>query len=122
MKNTILYTVMSMLLVSCASTYQEIGGVNLLATHDVPEKQNYKLLATGVGSTKKEIKHSTAQSMNEAVKAVLDRVPGGDHLTNVKLYIVNDIYLAVSGDVWGIDSTHTYVAKQSVIPVKLTSR
>src|SRR5690242_9205522 len=98
MKNLVVYTIISMLLTSCASTYQEIGGLGLLATHNVPEQQNYKLLATGVGSTKKEIKHSTAQSMNEAINAILNKVPGGDHLTNVKLYIVKDMYLAVSGD------------------------
>ncbi len=122
MKNSIFYLVISVLLTSCAATYQEIGSVSLLATHRVNEQESHKLLATNVGATKQEIKRDTAQTMNEAIKTILSKVPGGDYLTNVRLYIVKDQWLAVSGDVWGKDNAPVAVTGQSNTSVKLTSR
>lgn len=101
MKTITIYTIMAILLTSCASTYNEIGGLSMLADRHVDPNGHYKKLATAAGATKKEIKSTSADDMKSAINQVIAKVPGGLFLTNVKIYVVNGDYLAVSGDVWG---------------------
>ena len=101
MKNTAVSMLMCLMLASCASTYNEIGSLNMLSNKHIDPNGHYQKLAVNVGTTKKEIKGSTADNIDAAINNVLNRVPGGEYITNVKLYVVNGDYLAVSGDVWG---------------------
>lgn len=90
------------LLSSCASNYETIGKVSMLAPDRVDRGIQYKPLAANTGSSKKEITASKAQSVTQAVQQVIDKVPGGKYMTNVTVYVVNGGYLAVKGDVWGV--------------------
>lgn len=102
MKKLGFYIGMSVLLTSCASSYNEIGGLGMLSDRHIDATQHYQKLAVAVGTSKKDIKHSKAISMKAAIDQVLNQVPGGEYITNVKVYAVNGDYLAVSGDVWGV--------------------
>jgi hypothetical protein len=101
MKKLSLYFLISVLLTSCASAYQEIGSLAMLSNRNIEPSKNYKKLATAIGGTKKELKESNAESMDAAINNAISKVPGGKYLTNVKIYVVRGEYLAVSGDVWG---------------------
>jgi hypothetical protein len=101
MKKSSLYFLISILLTSCASTYQEIGSLSMLSNRSIEPSKNYKKLATAIGSSRKELKGATAESMDAAINSAINKVPGGKYLTNVKIYVVHGEYLAVSGDVWG---------------------
>lgn len=101
MKKLGFYIGMSVLLTSCAASYNEIGGLSLLSDRHIDASQHYQKLAVAVGASKKDIKHSKAVDMKQAIDEVLNQVPGGEYITNVKIYAVNGDYLAVSGDVWG---------------------
>ena len=101
MKTLTFYTALAIFFTSCASSYNEIGGLGMLSDKHIDPNGHYKMMAASVGSSKKEIKNTKAESMQGAIDSTLRKVPGGLFLTNVKIYIVHGDYLAVSGDVWG---------------------
>ena len=101
MKKLSLYLLTSLILTSCAGTYQEIGSLSMLSDRKVDPNGRYCKLSTAAGSSKKEIKKASTGNIEDAIDQVLDQVPGGRYLTNVKIYVVHGEYLAVSGDVWG---------------------
>jgi hypothetical protein len=101
MKTLTFYTALAILFTSCASSYNEIGGLGMLTDKHIDPNGHYKMIAVSVGTSKKEIKSTKAESMQSAIDSTLGKVPGGLFLTNVKVYIVHGDYLAVSGDVWG---------------------
>lgn len=91
------------LFTGCAVSYNEIGSMNLLSNKKIDENAKYKRLTHASGSTKKEIRSTHTACIDSAIAQVLNRVPNGAFLTNVKIYAVDGDYLAVSGDVWGAD-------------------
>lgn len=93
----------AMLLTSCASSYDAIGTVDMLSNKSLDTTINYKQLTFNSGITKKLIKHSTADNLDKAIDNVVNQVPGGLYITNVTIYVVDNGYYAVSGNVWGID-------------------
>jgi hypothetical protein len=101
MKTLTFYAILAIFFTSCASTYNEIGGLGMLTDRQIDPKGHYKLIATSIGSSKKAIKNSKAESMKAAIDSTLSKVQGALFLTNVKLYIVKRDYIAVSGDAWG---------------------
>jgi len=100
MKAIWVYLIMGILLTSC-TTYNEVGRLNVLSDRQVDANAKYQRLTTGSGSTKKEIRKSEALTIQQAIDQVLDQVPGGAYLTNVKIYVVKGDCIAVAGDVWG---------------------
>ena len=88
---------------SCVSTRQ-IGNLNLVSTRNIDSSEDYSLLRNYMGASKKEIKTTKAQTMEDAIDQVVRSTPGGEYLKNVKVYLVKNRYLAVEGDVWGISS------------------
>jgi hypothetical protein len=105
MKKLSFYILTSLLLTSCAGTYQEIGSLNMLSDRHVDPTGRYQKLAEAAGSSKKQIKKTSALNIEAAIDQVLDEVPGGRYITNVKIYVVHGEYIAVSGDVWGQPTT-----------------
>jgi hypothetical protein len=73
----------------------------MLSDRHVESGGNYRMLQAHVGATKKELKNTSATTIERAIEEVLGEVPGGIYITNVKIYAVDGDYLAVSGDVWG---------------------
>lgn len=101
MKITAASLLLGTLLTSCATTYEAIGNVSVLSESKVNPELKYTQLTTNSGAAKRQLKHSTAATVQEAVNQVIDNVPGGRFMTNVTIYAVNDGYFAVTGNVWG---------------------
>lgn len=88
---------------SCTS-FREIGEINMISNRNIERNLDYKLLTTYSGGSQHELKKSKAPSIQEAVDKTVKKIPGGEFLMNAKVYIVNDKYFAVEGDVWGLTS------------------
>ena len=89
------------LLGSCVSTKQ-IGSLNMVSNRNIESSANYVPLRNYMGASKKEIKDSKATTIEDAIDQVVRSTPGGEFLKNAKVYMVNNKYLAVEGDVWGL--------------------
>jgi hypothetical protein len=89
------------LLVSCATTKQ-IGSVNMISNRNVESSVNYVMLKSYMGASNKEIRNSKAETIQDAIDQVVKSTPGGEFLKNVKIYLKDNKYLIVEGDVWGI--------------------
>lgn len=101
-KTGIAILLLGTLLTSCAKTYEAIGHVSMLSAGTyVNPGIKYQQLTSNSGGSKKEVKHSKAESVRVAIKNVIGSVAGGCFMTNVTVYAVNDGYFAVSGNVWG---------------------
>ncbi len=90
---------------SCRSRYTVIGSLDMLSDRKIESTPDDKMICAGAGGSKKELKKARAVTIKGAVDSILNHVPGGAYLTNVRIYIVENDYLAVSGDVWGKTSS-----------------
>ena len=88
---------------SCIS-FREIGKINMISNRNIERSLEYKLLTTYSGGSLHELKKSKAPNIQEAVDQTVKKIPGGEFLMNVKVYLVNDKYFAVEGDVWGLNN------------------
>lgn len=88
------------MMMSCASI-EQIGKVNMISNRNVDPKLDYSLISSYSGGSKRELRKSRALSIEDAIDQTVRKVAGGEFLMNVKIYIVNDKYYAVEGDVWG---------------------
>lgn len=87
--------------------FKEIGRLNAVSTRNVDfGNTKYKLLASYAGEHKKDVKKTAAESIEQAINNVIRKWPGGEFMTNVKLYQVSAFNpkkkYAVAGDVYGI--------------------
>lgn len=85
---------------SCTSVKQ-IGKLNMVSTRNVDSKLNYSRISTYSGGSKRELKHSKAKTIEDAIDQTVKKVMGGEFLMNVKLYSIDGVYFAAEGDVWG---------------------
>jgi hypothetical protein len=100
------------LITSCMSV-REIGDLNMISTRNVDSKADYVLLRNYMGGTKKELRKSKAESIKNAIDNVVKQTPGGEFLKNAKLYLVKkkfskNIYFAIEGDIWGLESNQNF--------------
>ena len=97
---------------SCAKI-RTLGDLNVISTRnvDVDGSTQYKQLKTYVGLTKKQKRKAKAKDIEEAVNVAVKSVPGGEYLTNAKLYMILKPYkwkaekrfaYIIEGDVWGV--------------------
>ena len=91
-------------LTSCVSI-KEIGHVNVLSGRNVVfEGTKYARIATYAGESKIELKKSRARTIDEAVNTTVRQYPGGEFMSNVKIWQIvksGKYYFAVSGDIYG---------------------
>jgi hypothetical protein len=121
LKKAYMFLLMGGLCASCASKYEAIGHVSLLSDHTIKPGIAYEQLTTNSGGSKKELKHSKLGSIDDAVTQVISKVPGGCFITDVTIYVVNDGYYAVSGNVWGAAASDTLTHSASNSFVSATS-
>lgn len=87
----------------------QIGQANMISIRNIDVNNfKYELLARYAGGSDKELRQSRFATINEAVEQTVKRVQGGEFLVNAKIYIVENAYYAVEGDVWGIKSDTNY--------------
>jgi hypothetical protein len=95
-------------LVSCMQM-KPIGDLTMISTRNIDRSMDYVLVKNYQGLSKKEKKKSKSKDIEEAVNSTVKSTPGGEYLTNVKLYIIMNPLrkkefrqtYAVEGDVWG---------------------
>jgi len=94
---------------SCTTvTVRQIGRVNMISNRNIDPSLNYKLISSYSGGSEDELKDSKAKTIDGAVNQTVRRVPGGEFLMNVNLYVVDEKFYAVEGDVWGYKSEMSY--------------
>jgi hypothetical protein len=86
-----------------------IGKLNMISTRNVDSTTEYILLKDYVGATNKDLKKTTAKTIEDAIDEAVKSVKGGEFLKNVSLFEVKRgfwffkrTYYAIEGDVWGL--------------------
>ncbi len=91
-----------LLMTSCAPDVILVGKVNMISNRNInPGDESYVFISAYQGASKQDIKKTRHKSIEDAVDGTVRQVPGGEFLTNVKIYFVKDEYYMVEGDVWG---------------------
>lgn len=88
----------------CTSITQ-IGTHSIISNRNVSTKENYQVIKSYVGVSKKEIIRNKSKTIDGSIAIVLQQVPGGEFLMNCKVYKVEGGYYSVSGDVWGVSGS-----------------
>ena len=88
---------------SCGKPVVEIGRINMISSRNVDPNLDYVRLESYSGLSKKVLKKSRHETVEEAVTDVVRDVPGGEFIMNAKLYSIGGKYYAVEGDIWGTD-------------------
>jgi hypothetical protein len=73
----------------------------MMSTRNVDANLKYKPLSSYIGGSNTELKKSRAKTMEDAITQTVKRIPGGEFLMNIKVYMIKNQYFAVEGDVWG---------------------
>ncbi len=102
----------AVILSSCSVTVKKVGNVNMISNRNIDSNLKYKQISTYSGGSKKELKKSKSETIEDAVDKTVKKVPGGEFLMNVKIYLVQhsseEQYFAVEGDVWGTPQKKSY--------------
>jgi len=106
MKKAILFSMIgvTMMCLSGCYTVKQIGDVNMISERNIDSKFDYQRITTYSGGSKKQLKKSRAENLQQAVAQTVKQVPGGEFIMNAKAYIIKrrfSTYFAVEGDVWG---------------------
>lgn len=99
------------LILTLASTscIRRIGDLTMLSNRNVNDRMDYCLKKSYTGDSKREIRKNKHKMIEGSVEKVVQSVPGGEFLRNVKIYTVGKDYYSVVGDVWGYcseDASH----------------
>lgn len=111
MKKTVIYLMLTLILattISSCTSVKQIGKVNMISNRNVDINLNYQVISTYSGGSKKELRKSRSENIEDAVDKTVRKVAGGEFLMNAKIYLIDNIYIAVEGDVWGISSNATF--------------
>lgn len=98
------FMVVGLTIQSCSSI-KPIGDVESLNYQKLDNSAKYELIASNVGGSYKEFNDTRMQGIKtipDAVKRLVEKVPGGVFLKNAKIYIIDNGLVSVQGDVWGI--------------------
>ncbi|MBE7443424.1 MAG: hypothetical protein HS119_13335 [Flavobacteriales bacterium] len=98
-----------LLSISCTS-FKEVGKVNMISTRNIDSKSEYKLLTTYSGGSEKDLRKSRAKTIEQAINETVRRTIGGEYLMNAKIYLVDERYYAIEGDVWGKENNEKEIA------------
>ncbi len=101
MRSTLILIALFLLFLASCTSVKQIGALNMISNRNIDRSLNYKPLLNYAGGSKRELKKSRCTSLQEAVDKTVKKVPNGEFLMNVKLYLIKGKYFAVEGDVWG---------------------
>ncbi len=98
------------ILSSCGTTtVKKVGIVNMISNRNVDSDLKYERITTYSGASEKELKKSRSETIEDAVDKTVRKIPGGEFLMNVKIFLVEhkkEKFFAVEGDVWGKSPTY----------------
>lgn len=95
-------------IVACAPAVRQVGRVNMISNRNVDPSVDYSLVSSYAGGSNRELRRSRAENIEQAIDDTVKKVPGGEFLMNARVFIVNDKYFAVEGDVWGRTGNLSY--------------
>ena len=106
MKRTVIFMALAAMLMMFNSCYtvKQIGDVNMISERNIDSKFDYQRITTYSGGSKRQLRKSRAENLQQAVAQTVKQVPGGEFIMNAKAYIIKhrfSTYFAVEGDVWG---------------------
>lgn len=94
------FIILLLFLSSCGgATVKQIGKINQISNRNIDAQQQYTLLEQYAGSN--ELKKANSITVEDAIDALVKQYPGGEFLRNVRIYLVNNRYFGVEGDIWG---------------------
>lgn len=103
MRKLLFALVLIFAITSCSVvSVKQIGKVNMISNRNIDQKLDYVAISTYSGGSKRELKKTKAESVEDAISQTVRKIPGGEFLMNAKIYIVDGKYVAIEGDVWGI--------------------
>lgn len=108
MKKYLFLSLMAIFALSSCSSFKTVGTLNMLSTRNIDSNAEYELKSSYTGGSKSELRKTKAETIEDAINETVRKVPGGEYLMNVKLYLVNGMYFAVEGDVWGLASNNSF--------------
>ena len=97
--------------IGCEVNAKLIGEINMISTRNIEQKNEYQLLKRYAGASKQEMLNSRCKNIQDAINQTVKDVPGGEYLMNAKIYLVNNMYYIVEGDVYGIPVTGNIVSE-----------
>lgn len=100
--------IVGLLLQSCSTSIKQIGTVNMISARNVSPDLKYEMISTYSGGSKKEMKRSRAETIQDALNLTVRKIPGGEFLMNAKVFMVDERYFVVEGDVWGKPGVESY--------------
>ncbi|NBA78606.1 hypothetical protein GOQ04_23830 [Emticicia sp. ODNR4P] len=107
MKKSIIIISSALMMFSCGSV-KDIGDLNMIASRNIDSKMSYTLIRSYMGGGYEEINQTRMKkitSIEDAVNLVVKKTPGGEFMKNVKVKLIDNKYIAVEGDVWGVKTT-----------------
>lgn len=102
------YLLMLLALSSACATVRQVGKINMISTRNVDPTVDYSLVSSYAGGSDRELRRSRAENIEQAIDDTVRKVPGGEFIVNARIYVVNEKYYAVEGDVWGRKGNHTF--------------
>lgn len=93
---------------ACGPTIKMVGQFNMISTRNVSAKENYTLVKSYAGEGRKDLSRNKGNTMDAAVNNLVRSVPGGEFVMNAKIYVIDNLYYAVAGDVYGLSVGQNY--------------
>ncbi|MDD3406410.1 MAG: hypothetical protein PHH23_09135 [Paludibacteraceae bacterium] len=100
-KKNFSFLIITVIIMSGCTSVRQIGKLNMISTRNIDTDFKYESLHTYAGGSNGELRKTKAQTVEDAVNQTVKKVTGGEFMMNVKLYVIDDKYFAVEGDVWG---------------------
>ena len=89
------------LLAGCSPSVMQIGKINMISNRNVETSFDYALISSYAGGSERELKQSRSENIEQAIDQTVRKVPGGEFIMNASIYMIDEEYFAVEGDVWG---------------------
>ncbi|MSP55873.1 MAG: hypothetical protein EXR69_09765 [Myxococcales bacterium] len=96
------------LLAGCSPSVMQIGKINMISNRNVETSFDYSLISSYAGGSERELKKSRAENIEQAIDQTVRKVPGGEFVMNASIYMIDEQYFAVEGDVWGRKGNVSY--------------
>jgi hypothetical protein len=100
--------IFSIIFATACTSVKQIGKVNMISNRNVDPNFNYQLISSYSGGSDKEIRKTRSRTIEDAIDQTVKKVPGGEFVMNAKIYLVDGIYFAIEGDVWGATGEVSY--------------
>jgi len=89
----------------CGVEKKLIGDINMISERNIDSRTNYIELKRYAGASKREMRNAKSKNLQDAVDVLVKSVPGGEFIKNAKIFLVNNMYYAIQGDVWGVEAS-----------------